>query len=31
MNVIGDCFQELFNQHAPELFDLPIVKEAPAW
>lgn len=31
MNVIGECFQELFNQHGQELFNLPVVKEVPAW
>lgn len=29
MNVISKCYQELFGQHGPSLFDLPSVSEAP--
>lgn len=29
MNVISKCYQELFGQHGPTLFDLPSVSTAP--
>ncbi|XP_076847994.1 uncharacterized protein LOC143493459 [Brachyhypopomus gauderio] len=29
MNVISKCYQELFGQHGPTLFDLPSVSAAP--
>lgn len=31
MNIIQECYQELFRQHGSDLFDLPSVQEAPAW
>ena len=32
MNVIQECYHELFNEHGTDLFDLPTVKRAPpAW
>lgn len=31
MNVIQECYRELFSQHGHKLFDLPTVKETPAW
>ncbi len=31
MNVIQECFRELFSQHGPSLFDLLTVRETPAW
>ena len=29
MNVIRECYSQLFTQHGTELFDLPIVQQAP--
>lgn len=29
MNVLGRCYQELFGQHGPSLFDFPPVSSAP--
>ena len=32
MNVIQECYHELFNEHGNDLFDLPTVRRAPpAW
>ena len=31
MNVIQDCYQELFNQHGSSLFDLQSVQATPVW
>jgi len=31
MNVIQECYRELFSQYGHTLFDLPTVKETPAW
>uniref|UniRef100_A0A671U0X9 Gypsy retrotransposon integrase-like protein 1 n=1 Tax=Sparus aurata TaxID=8175 RepID=A0A671U0X9_SPAAU len=29
MNVIRECYHQLFSQHGSELFDLPLVQQAP--
>lgn len=29
MNIISKCYQELFGQHGPSLFDMPFISEAP--
>ena len=29
MNVVHECYTELFGKHASSLFDIPLVKEAP--
>lgn len=31
MNVMQDCYKELFSQYGSALFDLQIVKDTPAW
>lgn len=31
MNVIQECYKELSNQHGHDLFDLPTVRDTPAW
>uniref|UniRef100_A0A8P4KCX1 Gypsy retrotransposon integrase-like protein 1 n=1 Tax=Dicentrarchus labrax TaxID=13489 RepID=A0A8P4KCX1_DICLA len=31
MNVIRECYAELFGQHASSLFDIPLLKETSAW